>query len=111
MKKLLMVACGIEGEYSLNSKTESIVEGAFYCSPLSVVRLNEVIKEIGRNAFKDSSLQELHIRHKHPEQLKIGDYAFDNLKNCILYVPVGTGYAYRHHPAFAGKFKEAIIEK
>lgn len=57
------------------------------------------------------SLRELHIRHEHPEELEIDIDAFDALENCTLYVPVGTGYAYRHHPAFKGKFKEVIIEK
>jgi len=38
--------------------------------------------------------------------------AFDDcdLSKCVLYVPVGTGYAYRHHPIFS-KFKEVVIEK
>lgn len=31
-------------------------------------------------------------------------------KNITLYVPIGTGYAYRHHPEFC-KFKEVKIER
>ena len=49
---------------------------------------------------------------EHHEDLKIDEKAFYNLniENCTLYVPIGTGYAYRHHPVFS-KFKEVIIEK
>lgn len=58
-----------------------------------------------------ASLQELHIHQERPEEIVIEEEAFDGLNNCILYVPIGTGYAYRHHPAFEGKFKEVIIER
>ncbi|MCQ2257171.1 MAG: hypothetical protein MJZ41_04150 [Bacteroidaceae bacterium] len=47
-----------------------------------------------------------------PNLISINDYAFNKfaLDQCTLYVPVGTGYAYRHHPVF-GEFKEVIIER
>jgi hypothetical protein len=33
-----------------------------------------------------------------------------DLSKITLYVPIGTGYAYRHHPFFS-KFKEVVIER
>lgn len=31
-------------------------------------------------------------------------------KEISLRVPIGRGYAYRHHPAFEGKFKNIIAD-
>ncbi|MBO7337585.1 MAG: hypothetical protein J6U33_02955, partial [Paludibacteraceae bacterium] len=58
------------------------------------------------------SLKNIYIQCEHPEDLKIHEEAFykTNIENCTLHVPIGTGYAYRHHPVFS-KFKEVIIEK
>lgn len=57
-------------------------------------------------------LTKLHLRVEDPNLISINDYAFNKfaLDQCTLYVPVGTGYAYRHHPVF-GEFKEVIIER
>lgn len=73
--------------------------------PITTVTLEE-------RAFLYAEIENLHIRCEHPENLKIHEEAFyeTNIKNCTLYVPIGTGYAYRHHPVFS-KFKEVIIEK
>lgn len=37
------------------------------------------------------------------------EYPFHNLNECILYVPVGTGYTYRHDTRFSG-FKQIVID-
>lgn len=103
--------CAKKGEYNLPPETKEIADAAFVESSLHVVRLHNNIRKIGEKTFADASVKELHIRHEHPEELEIGAKAFENLKDCTLYVPIGTGYAYRHHPDFEGKFKEVIIEK
>lgn len=58
------------------------------------------------------NLNELHCRIRNIKDVFISRNVFDgcNLDKCSLYVPIGTGYAYRHHPVFS-KFKEIIIEK
>lgn len=40
------------------------------------------------------------------------DNAFDDIdfNNCILYIPSGTRWAYRHHPIL-GKFKNIVTER
>ena len=56
-----------------------------------------------------SSLIELHLRHKTPIDFS---KAFEglNLSKITLYVPIGSGSDYRHHP-FYSKFKEVVTEK
>ena len=103
--------CGRKGEYIPDPETETIGCGAFCRSLLHTVRLSNKVKKIEKKAFLMASLQELHIHQERPEEIAIEEEAFDGLNNCILYVPIGTGYAYRHHPAFEGKFKEVIIER
>lgn len=111
MKTLILMPGGKDGSYVVDSETENIGNRAFGLSKLHNVRIGENIKTIGEYAFCHARIKEIHIRHEHPENLTIGQNAFDDLEDCILYVPIGTGYAYRHHPAFMGKFKEVKIEK
>ncbi len=111
MKVLLKMPEGKNGEHRIDTSTIAISMGAFYRSALNSIKLSDRIMYIWDCAFEDASIQELHIRNEHPENLEIGKNAFKGLENCTLYVPIGTGYAYRHHPAFAGKFKEVIIER
>ena len=68
------------------------------------------ITSIRDRAFQGcSSLNFLIIHEKKPEkafELK-RNACLDNISNITLNVPIGTGYAYRHHPYFA-KFKEIV---
>lgn len=111
LKELVKMPCGRKGEYIPDPETETIGCGAFCRSLLHTVRLSNKVIRIEKKAFLMASLQELHIHQERPEEIVIEEEAFDGLNNCILYVPIGTGYAYRHHPAFEGKFKEVIIER
>jgi len=66
---------------------------------------------IATDAFEGcSSLKEIHLRNEHPENIKVDYRAFEELSNCTLFVPVGTGYAYRHDWRF-DVFKEVKIER
>lgn len=55
------------------------------------------------------SISELHLLAEDSYQI---DAIFneEDVKDITLFVPIGTGYAYRHHPEFS-KFKEAKIER
>lgn len=80
-------------------------EDETYCIPKSV----DVIKS---NAFYAcSNLKNLYIYSGHPENMTVGNNAFSDIpEDAVLYVPIGTGYAYRHHPEF-GKFKTVIPKR
>ena len=76
-----------------------------------ITYLFQTIKQIKQIVFKNAHLQKLHINCEDPYQIDVADDSFKGMTSrCTLYVPIGTGYAYRHHPVF-GKFKEVKIEK
>ena len=75
--------------------------------------LPDSIRKIDYHVFEHcEKLSKIHLRMEDPNLITIDDDAFSLffLNQCTLYVPIGTGYAYRHHPVF-GKFKEVIIER
>ena len=80
---------------------------------VSDVFLPKTIKEIEPNAFCGAEIERLHMKCEHPECLLIRCERDDNdweIDQCALHVPIGTGYAYRHHPYFS-EFKEVVIDK
>lgn len=98
-------------EVEIGDSVEEIMEGAFWDSRINKILLSHNIKKIGKQAFVKCTVKELHMRHERPEQIDVAEDAFEQCaEKCTLYVPVGTGYAYRHHPVF-GKFKDVIIEQ
>ena len=72
---------------------------------------------IGEHAFSYSGLQSITITTQEKEPglslerieyllLVLSDYS----KEFSLRVPIGRGYAYRHYPAFEGKFKTILAD-
>lgn len=94
-----------------NSVTRINYNAFSHCRNLSSVTIPNSVTSIGGYAFEDcSSLKEIHLGMDHPENIEIGWDAFEGIENCLLYVPIGTGYAYRHDERFK-MFKEIRIEK
>lgn len=118
------IVCKIEGgafKDCKNLKTInipcSITEigyGAFEgCTGLKSIVIPDSVKRIKSGAFgRCDNLTSIHLKYENFDMLSIDMDAFrkTDLKNIILYVPIGTGYAYRHHPLFS-QFKEVIIER
>ena len=95
----------------LPESLKEIANDAFWWNDNKELHIPSGIQKIGRTAFKNSAMTKLHIRSEHPEQIEVAEDAFEGCaEHCTLYVPVGTGYAYRHHPVF-GKFREVVIER
>lgn len=66
--------------------------------------------DFGPGAFADcSGLREIKLREESPEKSEslLTGTGLDYLKSITIYVPIGTGYAYRHNEFFA-RFKEII---
>lgn len=101
-------------EFSIPGNITDIEGYAFdNCLHLSSIRIPSSIKKICSNAFyKCAELREIHCLIKDLTRVTIEKHAFDycRVSDCTLFVPIGTGYAYRHHPIFS-QFKEIIIEK
>ena len=81
------------------------------CKSLTSIEISNSVKNFGRNAFWGcTNLKEIHLRNEHPEDIEIEVHAFYGLTDCTLYVPIGTGYAYRHDERFK-VFKEIKTER
>ena len=98
-------------QITLPESLTEIAHDAFWWSENKELYIPSGIQKIGQTAFCNSAMTKLHIRSEHPEQIEVAEDAFEGCaEHCTLYVPVGTGYAYRHHSVF-GKFREVVIER
>lgn len=91
------------------SKVRTIEDLAFYgCNGLSSVVIPHSARNIGREIFsKCPNLKEVHCGVT--DLSYVSDDCFGDLTDYTLFVPIGMGYAYRHHPAFKN-CKEIKIE-
>lgn len=88
------------------------------CTSLQSIVIPDSVTKIVDLAFKGcTSLQSIAIatQEKEPDLslerieyllLALSEYS----KEIHLRVPIGRGYAYRHYPAFEGKFKKVIVK-
>lgn len=97
----------------------TIRENAFaYCENLQSISIPDSVTEIGLSAFKGcASLQSIDIStQKKDPDLPRGriEYLLQALseysKEFSLRVPIGCDDAYRHYPAFEGKFQKIIAD-
>ena len=80
------------------------------CSSLQSIDIPDSVTEIGNWAFSGcNSLEHIYLHYDDVEKLTLGDNIFHgvNLDKCILHVPSGTRWAYRHHRVFK-RFKNIV---
>ncbi len=81
------------------------------CTNLTSMVIPESVTKIGNFAFEGCwSLTELHCRHKKPLNALSECFGDVDLSKITLYVPIDSGYDYRHHPFFS-KFARVVTEK
>ena len=113
--KGVFYGCGSLGSIDIPSRVMKIGDFAFYeCLSLKSIDIPNSVTEIGNYAFRvcSSSIESITIRCKDIDNIKVGCHLFnDNIYDeCILHIPSGTRWAYRHHPIF-GKFKNIVTER
>ena len=82
------------------------------CSSLKQLKISSNIRRIDMDAFGCcNSLQDIYILCDDINSIEIMD-TFDDVdtNNCVLHVPSGTRWEYRHHLIF-GKFKNIASEE
>ena len=101
-----------------DSVTEIGKEAFIGCISLQSIVISDSVTEIEKSAFCGCySLQSITIatQEKEPDMTRermeyllqvLSDYS----KEFSLRVPIGRGYAYRHYPAFEGKFKTILAD-
>ena len=57
-------------------------------------------------------MESITIRCKDIDNIEFGRSPFDNdiFDECVLHIPSGTRWSYRHHPIF-GEFKNIVTER
>lgn len=105
--------CEMLTEIELPDSIQIIRELTFEdCVGLEYINIPfSTIKIEAKSFLNCTGLKEIHINNVKPEEIDINSNAFNgcNLNECSLYVPIGTSYAYRHHPIFS-QFKEILTE-
>lgn len=109
----------IDGKGMIPDGVTAIEDLAFAgCTNLQSIVIPDSVTTIGESAFAYCiSLQSITIvtQEKEPDlSLERIDYLLQELseysEEISLLVPIGCGYAYRHYPAFEGKFKKVIAD-
>ena len=101
-----------------DSVTEIEYAAFMHCTSLQLIVIPDSVTTIGESAFQDClNLKSITIatQEKEPDlSLERIEYLLQALseysEGISLRVPIGCGYAYRHHPAFKGKFKKVIAK-
>lgn len=98
---------------NITNNVRCIKEYAFSFSSLESIDIPSSVIIIENMAFAFcKSLKTIRFHHKEIEKCEIADNIFEDIdfEQCTLYIPTGTRWAYRHHPAFS-KFKNIIPER
>lgn len=97
----------------IGSNVTMIRNYSFWGSSASIesIELPSSITYIGEYAFSCGTLRYIHLRIDDIEQLSVHEDAFSfvDFDKCVLYIPSGTRWAYKHHPVF-GQFKNIEID-
>ena len=82
------------------------------CSSLESIKIPNSVRTIGNYAISGCKKLKIIKIHCHQiDTINIGDdLGYIDFDKCVLYIPSGTRWTYRHHPFF-GKFKDIVIDK
>ena len=98
-------------EYVIPTSVTKIMWCAFHgCSSLQSIDIPNSVIKIGDWAFHDcNSLEHIYLHCNEVEKLEVSKDIFKGVDfdKCILHIPSGTRWAYRHHDVFK-RFKNIV---
>ena len=98
-------------EYVIPNSVTVIGSCAFSgCSSLQSIDIPDSVTKIWGSAFSGcSSLEHIYLHCNDVEKLTLGEHIFQGVDfdKCILHIPSGTRWAYRHHDVFK-RFKNIV---
>lgn len=95
--------------YKIPSSVIELRRHSISCKKIKQLFIPSSVIKIDGYAIDADNIKEIFIYHEHPEEIQIGKGSREIKRtDCVLYVPIGTGYAYRHHWFFGKHFKEII---
>lgn len=95
--------------YKIPSSVKVLYPYSIECKKINQLFIPSSVSKIDEDAICAGNIKEIFIYHEHPEEIQIGKGSREiKQTDCVLYVPIGTGYAYRHHWFFGEHFKEVI---
>lgn len=87
-----------------------VIHGEAFYGCVNLLNIELPGTRTGNAVFMSIPFLNVHYRFENPERLNVMSFDKRYIGDYKLYVPVGTGYSYRHNPNTA-MFKEIIIER
>jgi hypothetical protein len=119
---LIKVPCRFgKTNFSISNKVKCIGKDAFMYTSISEIEIPDSIVMINSGSFIIEKLKAIYSNIRDLDKVQIAQDSFSNAEleefgfglkfnSCILYVPSGTRWAYKHHSVF-GKFKNIQIKE
>ena len=98
----LFYGCDNLEEVKMHESITHIRNSAFYeCKSLKAIELPASITDIVYTSFTGcTGLTRIHSRLENIDFIDERTFKDVDKKKCVLFVPIGTKYTYKHHPAF-----------
>lgn len=106
--------------FSIGNEVKCIAKDAFLYSSIPEIEIPNSVIKINSGSFVSRYLKAIYSNIQDLEKLQIAQDAFSDsqyeqfdlgvdFNHCVLYIPSGTRWAYKHHPVF-GRFTNIEIQ-
>ena len=119
---LVLVPCRIDKQFfTIRKEVRYIGVDAFSLTWIPEIEIPDSVRVINSRSFASRNIKAIYSNIRDLDKVQVAQDAFSETEldqfgfgvdysSCVLYVPSGTRWAYRHHPVF-GKFASIEIEE